>query len=47
MEEALDVEWAHAMAPGANILLVEASSTSYSDLFAAVSTRRPMRMSCR
>ena len=23
-EEALDVEWAHAMAPGANILLVEA-----------------------
>ncbi len=25
-ETALDVEWAHAMAPGANILLVEASS---------------------
>ena len=28
LEESLDVEWAHAMAPGAKILLVEASSTS-------------------
>src|SRR5271157_5937008 len=37
VEESLDVEWAHAMAPGANILLVEASSPSSSDLFAAVS----------
>jgi hypothetical protein len=36
LEESLDVEWAHAMAPGANILLVEASSPSYSDLLAAV-----------
>jgi len=36
LEESLDVEWAHAMAPGANILLVEASSNSFSDLFAAV-----------
>ncbi len=36
LEESLDVEWAHAMAPGAKILLVEASSTSYSDLFTAV-----------
>ena len=36
LEESLDVEWAHAMAPGANIILVEASSTSYSDLFAGV-----------
>ena len=25
LEESLDVEWAHAMAPGANIVLVEAS----------------------
>jgi len=33
-EAALDVQWSHAMAPGANILLVEASSNSYSDLFA-------------
>jgi subtilase family serine protease len=31
-EIALDVEWAHAIAPGANILLVEASSASTSDL---------------
>ncbi|HEY5312937.1 MAG TPA: S8 family serine peptidase, partial [Pirellulales bacterium] len=28
VEEALDVEWAHALAPGANILLVEASVTA-------------------
>ena len=25
MEESLDVEWAHAIAPGANILVVEAA----------------------
>ncbi len=31
-EIALDVEWAHAIAPGANILLVEASSASTTDL---------------
>ena len=37
LEESLDVEWAHAMAPAANIVLVEASSTSLSDLFKAVS----------
>ncbi len=36
LEESLDVEWAHAMAPGANILLVEASSAGNSDLVAAV-----------
>jgi len=36
LEESLDVEWAHAMAPGASILLVEASSASYSDLLTAV-----------
>jgi subtilase family serine protease len=35
-EIALDVEWAHAMAPGAGILLVEAPSASSSDLMAAV-----------
>lgn len=39
-ETALDVEWAHAIAPGANILLVEASSASDSDLFAAVNYAR-------
>jgi hypothetical protein len=37
LEESLDVEWAHAMAPGANILLVEASSANLSDLLTAVS----------
>jgi subtilase family serine protease len=31
-ETALDVEWAHAVAPGANILLVEANSAYWSDL---------------
>ena len=36
LEIALDVEWAHAVAPGANILLVEASSSSLTDLLAAV-----------
>jgi subtilase family serine protease len=36
VEISLDVEWAHAMAPAANILLVEASSNSDADLFAAV-----------
>jgi hypothetical protein len=35
-ETALDVEWAHAAAPQANILLVEAASSNYSDLLAAV-----------
>ncbi len=28
VEEALDVEWAHAIAPGAQIILVEANSQS-------------------
>ena len=36
LEIALDVEWAHSIAPGANILLVEASSDNLSDLIAAV-----------
>ena len=36
-EIALDVEWAHAIAPKANILLVEANDNSYSNLMAAVS----------
>ena len=40
METSLDVEWAHAIAPGANIVLVEASSASDSDLFAAVNYAR-------
>ncbi len=37
METSLDVEWAHAMAPGAKILLVEANSSNESDLLAGIS----------
>lgn len=40
MEISLDVEWAHAIAPGANILLVEANSASLSDLLSAVNYAR-------
>jgi subtilase family serine protease len=36
LEESLDVEWAHAIAPGANILVVEAIDTNESNLFWAV-----------
>jgi len=39
-ETALDVEWAHAIAPGANILLVEANNASDTNLFAAVNYAR-------
>jgi len=39
-EEDLDVEWAHAIAPGANIILVEAKSDSTKDLLAAVDVAR-------
>jgi hypothetical protein len=35
-EISLDVEWAHAIAPHANILLVEAASNSYANLLGAV-----------
>jgi len=35
-ETALDIEMAHAAAPSAHIYLVEANSSGYSDLFAAV-----------
>jgi subtilase family serine protease len=35
-EAALDIEWAHAMAPYAQIVLVEAASNGFSDLFKAV-----------
>ena len=37
LEKSLDVEWAHAVAPEANIVLVEASSASLNALFSAVS----------
>jgi subtilase family serine protease len=35
-EAALDIEWSHAMAPGAKIFLVEAASNQNSDLLTAV-----------
>jgi subtilase family serine protease len=35
LEISLDVQWAHAIAPGAKILLVEASSNSNANLYAA------------
>ena len=35
LEESLDIEWAHAMAPKATIILVEACSNSNTDLFYA------------
>ncbi len=35
-ETSIDVEWAHAMAPNAKIVLLEAATNSYSDLQAAV-----------
>ncbi len=36
LETSLDVEWAHALAPKANIVLVEAASSSLTSLFSAV-----------
>jgi len=40
VEVALDVEWAHAIAPQAKILLVEANSNSFADLLTAVDYAR-------
>lgn len=40
LEEALDTQWAHAIAPNAKILLVEAKSASGTDLLAAVDYAR-------
>jgi subtilase family serine protease len=42
LETSLDVEWSHAMAPGANLVLVEARSASFSDLFNAVNFARSL-----
>jgi subtilase family serine protease len=39
-EAALDTQWAHAIAPDAHILLVEANSANLSDLLAAVNYAR-------
>ena len=38
VEISLDVEWAHSIAPAANLLLVEANSSSLADLLKAVDT---------
>ena len=40
LETSLDVEWAHGMAPGANILLVEANTSSLNDLLASIDYAR-------
>jgi subtilase family serine protease len=37
-ETTLDVEWVHAIAPGANIVLVVTPTNSFSDLFAGIAT---------
>src|SRR5665213_1486617 len=39
-ETSLDIEWAHAVAPGARLALVEARSNHLDDLLAAVDTAR-------
>ena len=39
-EVSLDVEWAHAIAPGAKILLVETNSANFTDLLAGVNYAR-------
>src|SRR5262249_21107331 len=36
IEESLDIEWAHAMAPHAKIFLVEAADNTFENLFSAV-----------
>ncbi len=42
LEESLDIEMAHAMAPGAKVVLVEAASSNNTDLLAAVSVAASM-----
>jgi hypothetical protein len=46
LELSLDVEWAHAVAPKANLLLVEARSDSLGDLLSAGPTTRAMPPAC-
>jgi subtilase family serine protease len=43
LETALDVEWAHAIAPAAQIILIEARSDSPADLFKAVNLAKNQR----
>ncbi len=42
VEEALDVEWAHSVAPAANIVLVEANDAAPADLDASVNTAKEL-----
>jgi len=42
LEESLDVQWAHAMAPNAKIVLVEAASNSLTDLLVAEDVAKTM-----
>jgi kumamolisin len=42
LEESLDIEWAHAMAPMATLFLVEAQSSSLPDLLCAVSIAKDL-----
>jgi kumamolisin len=41
-EAAIDIEWAHAMAPNAKIYLVEAASDALSDIMAAVNVAKAL-----
>src|SRR5262245_15970537 len=42
LETSLDIEWAHAIAPKANLVLVEAKSASLYDLYGAVNFARSL-----
>ena len=46
IEESLDVQWSHAMAPEAKIVLVEAASNSDADLLAAEDMASKMAKRC-
>ena len=41
-ESAMDVEWAHAIAPKADIILIEADSNSFNDAMTAITTARSL-----
>ena len=47
IEEALDVEWVHSIAPNANIDLVEASSSNHNGLYQATSPPPRRYPACR
>jgi kumamolisin len=46
LEAALDIEWSHAMAPNAQIILVEAASNQFSDLLDAVDFASDLVANC-